>query len=108
MLLLAKIYSKNASKNFSKLVKRRIWLVIDYSLNFFSPKDKTRVLVTHQLQYLRDVNNIIIMENGKVKTENIQEYLENSLMKNLKEEGFVEDFSSDPVVEKEVNLLPDK
>lgn len=77
-------------------------------MNFFSPKDKTRVLVTHQLQYLRDVKNIIIMENGKVKTENIQEYLENSLMKNLKEEGFVEDFSSDPVVEKEVNLLPGK
>lgn len=34
------------------------------------------MLVTHQLQYLYDVKNVVIMENGQIKAQNFNEYLE--------------------------------
>ncbi|KAF5283716.1 hypothetical protein FQR65_LT13751 [Abscondita terminalis] len=41
-------------------------------------KGKTVVLVTHQLQYLKDVNHIIILENGIVKAQGNYEELQKS------------------------------
>lgn len=31
--------------------------------------NKTRILVTHQLQYLRNVNRIIVLKDGAIKAE---------------------------------------
>ncbi|KAK4880384.1 hypothetical protein RN001_008530 [Aquatica leii] len=41
-------------------------------------KGKTVILVTHQLQYLKDVNHIIILENGMVKAQGNFEELQKS------------------------------
>ncbi|KAF5283715.1 hypothetical protein FQR65_LT13750 [Abscondita terminalis] len=41
-------------------------------------KGKTVLLVTHQLQYLKDVNHIIIFENGIVKAQGSYEELQKS------------------------------
>eukprot|EP00102_Acyrthosiphon_pisum_P020913 XP_016658123.1 PREDICTED: multidrug resistance-associated protein 4 isoform X2 [Acyrthosiphon pisum] len=32
-------------------------------------KEKTRILITHQVQYLSDVDQIVLMDNGKIVTE---------------------------------------
>jgi len=38
-------------------------------------KDKTRILVTHQLQFLEDVSRIVLMENGRIQMEGSYETL---------------------------------
>lgn len=37
------------------------------------------MLVTHQLQYLHDVNNIVIMNMGQLQTQGKFEYIKNAL-----------------------------
>lgn len=32
-------------------------------------RGKTRILVTHQLQYLRNVDRIIVLKDGEIETE---------------------------------------
>ena len=41
-------------------------------------KGKTRILVTHQLQYLNSVDNIYVLSNGTIKAEGTFETLRNS------------------------------
>lgn len=52
--------------------------------------DKICVLVTHQLQYLRNVNHVVLLNNGKIEAEGpfqtLQKFHKESLM-NAQEEG---------------------
>ncbi|KAF5283712.1 hypothetical protein FQR65_LT13747 [Abscondita terminalis] len=41
-------------------------------------RDKTIILITHQLQYLKDVDHIIILENGIMKAEGTYQKLQDS------------------------------
>lgn len=41
-------------------------------------QDKVCILVTHQLQYLSDVEHVVLMHNGKVKAQGSFRALKNS------------------------------
>nr|XP_022908005.1 probable multidrug resistance-associated protein lethal(2)03659 [Onthophagus taurus] len=41
-------------------------------------QNKTRILITHQLQYLKEVNHIIILENGIIKAQGSYKELQQS------------------------------
>nr|XP_023015460.1 probable multidrug resistance-associated protein lethal(2)03659 [Leptinotarsa decemlineata] len=60
--------------------------------------NKICVLVTHQLQYLKEVDNIIIMEDGEVQMEGTYQELQKSGLDFTK---IMEDFQGEEVDEKE-------
>uniref|UniRef100_A0A0U9HSG5 Putative ABCC protein n=1 Tax=Chrysomela populi TaxID=154003 RepID=A0A0U9HSG5_CHRPP len=60
--------------------------------------NKICVLATHQLQYLKNVDNIIIMNDGEIEMEGTYEELQKSGLDFAK---MMEDFHSDEVVEKQ-------
>lgn len=46
--------------------------------NEFSLQDKICVLVTHQLQYLHDIEHIVIMNAGQIKAQGSYEYIKSN------------------------------
>ena len=45
---------------------------------FYVKQDKICVLVTHQLQYLHDVNHIVIMNKGQIQIQGSYEFIRKS------------------------------
>ncbi|KAI8123562.1 putative multidrug resistance-associated protein lethal(2)03659 [Lucilia cuprina] len=51
--------------------------IVDYCINQFL-YDKIRILVTHQLQYLNDVEHVILMDGGSIAAQGNYQELQNS------------------------------
>ncbi|KAK2579975.1 hypothetical protein KPH14_012235 [Odynerus spinipes] len=70
-------------------------------------KNKTRILVTHQIQYLNNCDYIIILNNGKVENEGTIEDLQSNNINSLK--LLVNDKSEEKVLVKEnsIDSTPD-
>lgn len=57
-------------------------------------RDKTCILITHQLQYLKDVDHIIILEDGEVKAEGNCLHSDNQILKILLQQATIENYKT--------------
>lgn len=47
-------------------------------MHFLTQQDKICVLVTHQLQYLKGIEHIVIMSAGQIKAQGSYDYIRNN------------------------------
>ncbi|XP_031342453.1 probable multidrug resistance-associated protein lethal(2)03659 isoform X4 [Photinus pyralis] len=75
--------------------------IFEYCIRRFL-KGKTILLITHQLQYLKHVDSIMVMENGTIITKGSQSDLENSgfdFVRFLRDSDQVDDITEEPTVQ---------